>query len=71
MVADSFDNHEVRLSQKYMAQRNSAVEIFTYKVGATQIMSVLAPCRMGTCFDTYRIVVIGIIRATMALGVFF
>ena len=42
MVRESFDDHLVRLGQKYMAQRNSGVEIFAYKVGAIQMKSVLA-----------------------------
>ena len=34
----------MRLGQKEMGQRNSGVEIFVNKVGATQIKFVLAPC---------------------------
>ena len=33
-----------RFGQEDKAQENSGVEIFAYKVGATQIKSILAPC---------------------------
>ena len=52
MVGDSFDD------QVDMAQRNFDVEIFAYKVGATQIRSVLAPCTKHSIVLSWKYVII-------------
>ena len=47
MVGECLDDFSKRLGQEDKAQENSGVEIFAYKAGATQIKSILAPCRMS------------------------
>ena len=42
MVGDWLNDHSIRLCKENMVQRNSGVEIFACKFGATQIKSVLA-----------------------------
>ena len=44
MIGDCLDDFSKRLVQEHKAQNNSGVEIFAYKVGATQIKSIFAPC---------------------------
>ena len=44
MVGDSLDDFSKRFGWEDIAQNNSGIEIFAYKVGATQIKPILAPC---------------------------
>ena len=46
MVRDCLDNYPVSLSDKSLAQKNFSIKKNAIKVGATQINSILAPCRI-------------------------
>ena len=47
MVGDCLDEFSKRLSQEHKAQNNFS-EIFVYKVSATRINYILAPCHWAT-----------------------